>query len=74
MTGVFASELKLCQGFCKFWPNTEMRMRRVDNQVKFCFVTAGEMYYDEVRKEKPEEEKHYCKLDTERFYKSRFQL
>lgn len=42
-------------------------MRKVDNQVKFCFVTAGEMYYDEVRKEKPEEEKHYCKLDTERF-------
>jgi DNA-binding response OmpR family regulator len=39
-------------------------MRKVDNQVKFCFITAGEMYYDEVRKE---EEELYCKLDTERF-------
>ena len=27
-------------------------MRKVDNQVRFCFITAGQMYYDEVRKEK----------------------
>lgn len=38
-------------------------MRKIDNQVKFCFITAGEMYYDKVR----EEEKQYCKLDTGRF-------
>lgn len=43
-------------------------MRKVDNQVKFCFITAGEMYYDEVRKEKREEgEESYCKLNTEWF-------
>jgi CheY-like chemotaxis protein len=44
-------------------------MRKVDNQVKFCFITAGEMYYDKVRKEKREEEgeESYCKLNTERF-------
>ena len=39
-------------------------MRKVDNQVRFCFITAGEMYYSELRKE---EEEVYCKLDTERF-------
>jgi DNA-binding response OmpR family regulator len=38
-------------------------LRKVDDQVKFCFITAGEMYYDKVR----EEEEQYCKLDTERF-------
>ena len=37
-------------------------MRKIDNQAKFCFITAGEMYYDKVR-----EEEQYCKLDTERF-------
>ena len=44
-------------------------MRKVDNQVRFCFITAGELYYDKVRKEKQEEEKEepYCKLNTERF-------
>ena len=26
------------------------KMRKVDNQVKFCFITAGEMYYDKVEK------------------------
>jgi CheY-like chemotaxis protein len=38
-------------------------MRKIDNQAKFCFITAGEMYYDKVRKD----EEQYCKLDTERF-------
>ena len=38
-------------------------MRKIDNQTKFCFITAGEMYYDKVRVE----EEQYCKLDTERF-------
>ena len=38
-------------------------MRKIDNQAKFCFITAGEMYYDKVRLE----EEQYCKLDTERF-------
>jgi CheY-like chemotaxis protein len=42
-------------------------MRRLDNQVKVCFITAGEMYYDEVREKKGEEEKQYCKLDAEQF-------
>ena len=38
-------------------------MRKIDKQAKFCFITAGEMYYDKVRVE----EEQYCKLDTERF-------
>jgi DNA-binding response OmpR family regulator len=38
-------------------------MQKVDNQAKFCFITAGEMFYDKVR----EEEEQYCKLDAERF-------
>jgi CheY-like chemotaxis protein len=44
-------------------------IRKVDNQVKFCFITAGQMYYNEARKEKREEEgeEPYCKLNTERF-------
>lgn len=42
-------------------------MRRVDNQVKVCFITAGEMYYDEVREKKGEEEEQYCKPDAEQF-------
>jgi DNA-binding response OmpR family regulator len=44
-------------------------MRKVDPQVLVCFITAGELYYDEVRgdyKEK-KEEGQYCKLDGERF-------
>ena len=41
-------------------------LRKVDNQLIVYFITAGEMYYDEVRKEELEEE-FYCKLDTERF-------
>ena len=39
-------------------------MLKMDNQVKVCFITAGEMYYNNVRKK---EEEQYCKLDTERF-------
>jgi DNA-binding response OmpR family regulator len=39
-------------------------MQKLDNKAKFCFITAGEMYYNEVRKE---EEELYCKLDTDRF-------
>lgn len=42
-------------------------IQKVDNKVKVCFITAGEMYYDEVRKEKGGAEEQYCKLDTERF-------
>jgi hypothetical protein len=38
-------------------------MQKIDNQAKFCFITAGQMYYDKVR----EEEERYCKSDTERF-------
>jgi DNA-binding response OmpR family regulator len=40
-----------------------VEMRKIDKQAKFCFITAGEMYYDKVRVE----EEQYCKLDTERF-------
>lgn len=42
-----------------------VEMQKRDSQVKVCFVTAGEMYYNEVRKD--EEEELYCKLDTRRF-------
>lgn len=38
-------------------------IQKIDNKVKVCFITAGEMYYDKVR----EEEEQYCKFDTERF-------
>ena len=45
-------------------------MLKVDQQVKVCFITAGEMYYDELRNEERrdrEKEEQYCKLDSERF-------
>lgn len=42
-----------------------VEMQKRDSQVKVCFVTAGEMYYNEVRKD--EEEELYCKLDIRRF-------
>jgi two-component system catabolic regulation response regulator CreB/two-component system response regulator ChvI len=45
-------------------------MQKIDSQVKICFVTAGEMYYNEVKKER---EQQYCVLDTKRFCKNRFQ-
>jgi hypothetical protein len=45
-------------------------MRKVDPQVNFCYITAGEMFYDEVRpgerKEREEREQH-CKFHRERF-------
>ena len=46
-------------------------MQKIDNQVKVCFITAGEMHYEKVRKgkleEDEEEEEQYCELNTERF-------
>lgn len=42
-------------------------MQRVDDQVKVCFITAGEMYYDEVRETLGEKEKQYCKIDAAQF-------
>jgi DNA-binding response OmpR family regulator len=42
-------------------------MRKVDNKVKVCFITAGEMFYDKVRNKKGEGGEQYCKLDTQRF-------
>src|SRR5918993_5668476 len=46
-------------------------LQKIDNQVKVCFITAGEMHYEKVRKEKleedGEEEEQYCELNTERF-------
>jgi hypothetical protein len=48
-------------------------IQKIDNQVKVCFITAGEMYYNELRKGNREEEE-YCRLDEDRFYKSPFQV
>jgi DNA-binding response OmpR family regulator len=46
--------------------NTEML--KIDCQVRACFITAGDMYYDKVRREKKDnEEQQYCKIDTDRF-------
>jgi DNA-binding response OmpR family regulator len=46
-------------------------MQKIDNQVKVCFITAGEMHYEKVRKgkleEDEEEEEQYCELNIERF-------
>jgi CheY-like chemotaxis protein len=39
-------------------------IQKRDTQVMICFVTADEMYYNEVRKQG---EQQYCVLDTERF-------
>ena len=27
------------------------KIRKLDNRIKICFLTAGEMYYEEVRKQ-----------------------
>ena len=43
------------------------KMLKRDDQVKVCFITAGEMYYNEVRKDDEEDEELYCKLDAQRF-------
>ena len=42
-------------------------IQKIDNQVKVCFITAGEMYYNELRKGNREEEEEYCRLDEDRF-------
>ena len=42
-------------------------MRKIDNKVKVCLITAGEMFYDKFRNKKGEEGEQYCKLDTQRF-------
>jgi DNA-binding response OmpR family regulator len=44
------------------------KMLKADSQIKCCFITAGEMYYDEIRSGQPEIQEKYCKLDTERFF------
>jgi DNA-binding response OmpR family regulator len=31
-------------------------IRKIDNQVKVCFITAGEMYYEGIRSERQEEQ------------------
>ena len=31
-------------------------IRKIDNQLKVCFITAGEMYYDGIRGERQEEQ------------------
>lgn len=42
-------------------------IQKIDNQVKVCFITAGEMFYNELRKGNGEEEEEYCRLDEDRF-------
>ena len=37
-------------------------MKKIDNTVKICFLTAGEVYYERFRKEKD-----FCTLDKELF-------
>jgi DNA-binding response OmpR family regulator len=37
-------------------------MRKIDNKVKVCFLTASEMFYEKFRKEEP-----YSKFDKELF-------
>jgi two-component SAPR family response regulator len=37
-------------------------MRKIDDKVKVCFLTASEMYYEKFRKEEP-----YRKFDKELF-------
>jgi DNA-binding response OmpR family regulator len=41
-------------------------IQKIDNQVKVCFITAGEMYYNELRNGN-EEEEEFCRLDEDRF-------
>jgi CheY-like chemotaxis protein len=50
-------------------------MRKLDKQVRVCFITAGEMYFDKFRREKGEGEDRegrevedkYCELNSEWF-------
>jgi CheY-like chemotaxis protein len=50
-------------------------MQKIDKQVRVCFITAGEMYFDKFRREKgegeeregPEVEDKFCELNNERF-------
>jgi CheY-like chemotaxis protein len=48
-------------------------MRKIDEQVRVCFITAGEMYFDKFRRQKGEEregrevDEQYCELNNERF-------
>ena len=42
-------------------------IQKIDNQVKVCFITAGGMYYNEVRKGNGEDQEEYCRLDPDRF-------
>jgi hypothetical protein len=37
------------------------KIRKLDNKIKVCFLTAGEMYYEEIRK------KAFPELDTNCF-------
>jgi len=36
-------------------------MKKIDNKIKVCFLTASEMYYEEFRKEE------FCGLDKDLF-------
>ena len=47
-------------------------MKKIDDQIKICFLTAGEMYYDIFRLGKnqrlqEEVQEKYCKLNNDRF-------
>ncbi len=38
------------------------KIRKLDNKVKICFLTAGEMYYEEIRKQMFPELKANCSI------------
>ena len=47
-------------------------MKKIDDQIKICFITAGEMYYDTVRlgknqRQQEETQGQFCKLNKDRF-------
>jgi CheY-like chemotaxis protein len=47
------------------------RIKRIDNDVKVCFITASELYYEEFRKRLGLEEEHT--LDKDRFLRKPIQ-
>jgi two-component system, OmpR family, response regulator ChvI len=42
-------------------------MQKIDKQVSVCFITAGEMYYEEFRSTQRQNQEEYCELDPDRF-------
>ena len=44
-----------------FYDLVNRQLKKIDNAVKICFLTASEMYYEEFRKEE------FCELDKDLF-------